>query len=307
MNKISRKHDFLIKPGMKITGKWHNHTYVIKKKLGSGAIGTVYLCETKGSYAALKISDKSASMTTEVNVLKSLGKVQGNRLGPSLLDVDDWINPIGQKYTFYVMEYIKGEAVRPFIQQNGNEWIGVFMLQLLDDLEKLHKSGWVFGDLKLENLLITASPTRIRWIDVGGTTLIGRAIKEYTEFYDRGYWGLGSRRAEPSYDLFAFVMVILSIYYPHKFHRENPSQTTTTTTIFKKIDAIKTLTPYSICLKKAITGKYETSAQMKQAIQTVLYQAEKNHQEITNQKPFLMESVGILFVAGGYYFISLLL
>src|SRR5699024_12669469 len=115
------------------------------------------------------------------------------------------------------MEYLQGESMASFIQKNGQAWIGVLMLQLLKDLEQLHQSGWVFGDLKAENLLVTDSPPRIRWVDVGGTTQIGRAIREYTEFYERGYWGLGSRRAEPGYDLVALVMVGLTICYRSRF------------------------------------------------------------------------------------------
>ena len=71
-------------------------------------------------------------------------------------------------------------------------------MQLLNDLDKLHQNGWVFGDLKPENLIVTGPPPKIRCIDVGGTTIKGRAIKEFTEFYDRGYWGLGQeKRTQP--------------------------------------------------------------------------------------------------------------
>src|SRR5699024_10718749 len=183
--------------------------YTVKRKLGSGAIGTVYLCESAGDYAALKVSDKGSSITMEVNVLKAIDQAQGNKLGPYLLDADDWVASSGEQFSFYVMEYIKGEPLSNFVRQHSHVSLGVFMLQLLDDLENLHQLGWVFGDLKVDNLLVSRSPTRVRWVDVGGTTRIGRAIKEYTEFYDRGYWELGSRRAEPSYDLFSFAMIFL--------------------------------------------------------------------------------------------------
>src|SRR5690625_2710471 len=224
MSIMNMKHDINLTPGMYVTGKWHKHKYLIKRKLGSGAVGTVYLCELNGKYIALKISEQNVSITVEVNVLKALDKVQGNRLGPYLVDVDDWEDSKGT-YSFYAMEYLHGETLNKFIDNNGSEWIGVFMLQLLDGLHRLHKKGWIFGDLKTDNLLVVSSPTRIRWVDVGGTTQTGRAIKEYTEFYDRGYWGLGSRRAEPSYDLFASVMVMLAIAYPNRFSKGDRKST----------------------------------------------------------------------------------
>ncbi|RDW16867.1 protein kinase domain-containing protein [Oceanobacillus chungangensis] len=307
-NRAWKKQDINLRPGLTINGKWHHQRYIIKKKLGEGAVGAVYLCEVNGKLAALKISDKGTSMTVEVNVLKSLQKVQGSRLGPYLLDVDDWVSPYGHMYSFYVMEYLKGEEMSRFIQNNGSAWVGVFMLQLLEDLGRFHQSGWIFGDLKLDNLIVVSSPTRVRFIDVGGTTQIGRAIKEYTEFYDRGYWGMGTRRAEPSYDLFAFVMVFINVFYPKRFERGGQSERI----LFKRIDDVKALIPYRQVLKNALTGKYLSSAEMKQEITNILYSTQKRRSVRASAKEdahaqFLMEAGGVTIVAIGYYLFSLLL
>lgn len=307
MNQMPKSHGIELRPGTHIKGKWHNQHYLIKRKLGSGTVGTVYLCESNGKYAALKISHQNASITVEVNVLKALKKVQGNRLGPYLLHVDDWEPTKSTTYSFYVMEYLHGEDITSFIKENGEEWIGVFILQLLEDLERLHRLNWVFGDLKTDNLLVTLSPPKIRFIDVGGTTQIGRAIKEYTEFYDRGYWGLGTRRAEPSYDLFALVMVFLTVFYPNRFPKppSNPQQT-----LFRKINDVDSLKPYQSSFKKAILGKYQSSAEMKQDIMDTLnsYRSIRHHTPPAHHitiLPLLIESGGIILVAGAYYFSSL--
>lgn len=262
MHGVLKKHDRLIRAGTTISGKWHGGTYYIRRKLGEGAIGTVYLCEAQGQEYALKISDEGSSMTTEVNVLKSFGRMHVQQLGPSLLDVDDWQSPDGANYSFYVMEYIQGEPLTRYLQKNGSEWIGVFLLQLLGDLANLHKEGWVFGDLKLDNLLVTEKPARLRLIDVGGVTKMGRSIKEYTEFNDRGYWGLGSRKAEPSYDLFAVVMLFLNLFHPRRFGKSADNERL----ICMKIDNIKVFAPYSHCFKKAVRGKYGSSEDMRREI-----------------------------------------
>jgi hypothetical protein len=204
--------------GTLIIGKWHRNQYTLKKELGFGANGFVYLATYNGKDVALKISDNSMSITSEVNVLKSFAKVQGSTLGPCLLDVDDWVRN-GEPVSFYVMEYIHGLNFLDFIRQRGKSWMPIMILQLLSDLDKLHSSGWVFGDLKPENLIVTGPPPKIRCIDVGGTTIQGRSIKEFTEFYDRGYWGLGSRKAEPNYDLFAVGMIIINTAYPDRFNK----------------------------------------------------------------------------------------
>lgn len=305
MSHQSKKPGIELKPGTQLVGKWHNKCYVIVKKLGSGAIGSVYLCDEGGKRVALKISDKSMSMTMEVNVLKSLQKVQGSNLGPYLIDVDDFITPSGHAFSFYVMEYLRGQSLSMFINQNGDRWIGVFMLQLLDDLAELHKAGWVFGDLKEDNLLILHATKRIRWIDVGGTTQIGRAIKEYTEFYDRGYWGIGSRRAEPSYDLFALVMVFVKLYYPNQFERGNNSEAT----IISKIKNVPQLRPYLSCLVNAIQGKYQSSAEMKHDVEIILNQPKQSlsRKRRKQKASILVESTGISLVALFYYVVSLLL
>ncbi|WP_246202652.1 protein kinase domain-containing protein [Virgibacillus doumboii] len=309
MNQAWKKHGIDIRPGTTITGKWHRHHYVIKKRLGSGAVGTVYLCDWNGRQVALKISDKNTSMTMEVNVLKSLKKVQGNRLGPYLLDVDDWESAGNIKYSFYVMEYLNGETLTSFIRRQGEEWIGVFMLQLLDDLERLHQSGWVFGDFKTENLIVVSSPPKVRWIDVGGTTKIGRAIKEYTEYYDRGYWGLGSRKAEPSYDLFALAMVFLNVFYPNRFDKGSHPQVT----LLKMLNNVKQLRPYNECLKKALLGKYQSSAQMKNELVNTMHQIRASRKSkrtagtSTSTGAPIAEAGGIFLIAAFYYISSLLL
>ncbi|MBM7650288.1 serine/threonine-protein kinase [Bacillus ectoiniformans] len=258
------KNLYSIPRGTVIRGKWHNHTYIIERELGYGATGTVYLVKGQQGSAALKVSSQ-LSITSEMNVLKAFDKVQGSSLGPSLLDTDDWQDR-GQLFSFYVMEYIHGPTLSTFIQSRGPSWIGVLMLQLLENLQALHNEGWVFGDIKPDNLIVTGTPFSLRCIDVGGTTKQGRAIKEYTEFFDRGYWGAGSRKAEPSYDLFAAAMVAVSLVYPKRFARKerDPEQ------LVKMIRQSKELEPYAGVLIKAIKGKYHSALDMRKEMLTAL-------------------------------------
>lgn len=254
----SLKNQCKVNPGTVIFGKWHQQKYKIVRELGSGANGIVYLAEHNGTQVALKMSDNGLSITSEVNVLKSFAKVQGSSLGPSLLDVDDWQSNQG-KISFYVMEYIHGPNLLSFIAQKGRSWTVVLLLQLLNDLDLLHQNGWVFGDLKPENLIVTGPPTRIRCIDVGGTTIQGRAIKEFTEFYDRGYWGLGSRKAEPSYDLFAVGMVMINTAYPSRFSKKTGGIVQLREAIRQKPE----LVPFEKVITRALEGGYHSAKQMR--------------------------------------------
>lgn len=219
MNRMLKNPDLKLPAGTVVRGKWHQGRYRVIRLLGSGTTGNVYLAQSQSGNVALKIGHESMSITSEVNVLRKFSRVQGHVLGPSLIDVDDW-SVSGGPHPFYAMEYFRGERLLPFIREKGEEWIGIMAVQLLADLDLLHRAGWVFGDLKPDNLLVGGPPPRVRWLDVGGTTGMGRSVKEYTEFFDRGYWGLGSRKAEPSYDLFAVGMIMINCAYPRRFNKE---------------------------------------------------------------------------------------
>ncbi|GIO24230.1 protein kinase [Oceanobacillus sp. J11TS1] len=310
-----KNHSTLKKPAIKlhagqnVIGKWHHQSYTVVRKIGEGAIGAVYLCTQRGRPVALKISEQDAAVTVEVNVLKALKKVQGYRLGPSLLDVDDWTAPNGRVYSFYVMEYMKGDRLGAFIQAEGKKWLGVLMIQLLDDLEQLHQAGWTFGDLKTDNILVESNPPRIRLVDVGGTTRMGRSIKEYTEFFDRGYWGLGTRKAEPSYDLFAVAMVFLHIYYPRRFDRV--AGEASGKLLEKKLYRAKDLDLLHPILKRALKGKYLTASEMKKDVIDKMKQLQRRshyHKKTRQKKNYpVLESFSISIVASIYWIISLLL
>lgn len=260
MNPTS-KNQCKITPGTLIEGKWHRNKYTILNELGNGANGTVYLARHQTRHVAIKISDNSMSITSEVNVLKSFGKVQGSTLGPSLIDVDDWQNG-NTMVSFYVMEYIIGSDFLAYLNKNSKSWMVVLILQLLNDLEQLHQNGWIFGDLKPENLIVTGPPAKIRCVDVGGTTIRGRAIKEFTEFFDRGYWGLGTRKAEPGYDLFAVGMVMINTAYPKRFNKQTGGIQQLKAAI-QQSPELHLLEPVIL---KALQGQYTSAKQMREEL-----------------------------------------
>ncbi|MFB4165039.1 protein kinase family protein [Alteribacillus sp. JSM 102045] len=266
-------------PGTKWLGKWNKNPYRIVNKLGNGATGSVYLVETRTGQAAVKIGENKMSLTSEINVLKHFSKVKGNVLGPSLWDVDD-IEIRNETYPFFCMEYLKGEPLVTFTKRKGIEWAPVLMVQLLGDLDRLHREGWVFGDLKPENLIITGPPARVRWFDVGGTTKIGRAIKEYTEFYDRGYWGLGDRKAEPSYDLFSAAMIFIQTAYHERFNKPADKENSIDY-LTRRITSMSSLAPYKKILLNALKGNYAGAQWMKKDLmEAIEARSHKNSHKI---------------------------
>ncbi|WP_181351173.1 protein kinase family protein [Thalassobacillus sp. CUG 92003] len=294
--------------GTVITGKWHKQSYRIVGKLGSGACGTVYLCEHKAVRFALKLSSDRTRITSEVNILKKFRKVQGQHLGPSFVDVDDWERPGYGPLSYYVMEYLQGKSVAQFLTGKKQEWLGVFIMQLLSELENLHQAGYIFGDLKSDNLLVTGSPAHVRWIDVGGVTAKGNAIKEYTEFYDRGYWQMGSRKAEPTYDLFALTMVMLETAYPKRFERgKDPRKT-----LYQKLEAAPSLKAYKSLMMKCWRGDYQSASHMKKDVVDQMMALPKENTRVgrkrANEKAFHWYEIGATSMfAVIFYLISVLM
>ncbi|TDQ34214.1 protein kinase domain-containing protein [Aureibacillus halotolerans] len=270
------------RPGETITGKWNGHRYKVLRTIGRGATGTVYLAERRGKKLALKISDQGYSVTAEVNVLQHFSRMGGSKVGPDLIDVDDWlVGAGGQPVPFYVMEYISGEPFLGFLQSRESFWLGVLVVQLLSDLDKLHNAGWVFGDLKPDNLKVMVSPPRVRLLDVGGTTKIGRAIKEFTEFYDRGFWSAGTRKAEPSYDVFAVGMIMLHALYGRRFRRQPGDDLNTLKARVQRLNS-----PYEPIIIHALSGKYVRAMDMQYALTTLMStyaQEEKKRQSPKSQ------------------------
>lgn len=103
------------------------------------------------------------------------------------MEVDDFTYQ-GREIPFYVMRYVQGEPLCAFLARRGPRWLDVAGLRLLQQLGRLHHSGWVFGDLKPENVLVGAYGD-VELIDYGGVTSEGHSVKQFTEWYDRGFWG----------------------------------------------------------------------------------------------------------------------
>lgn len=194
-------------PGTELVGKWNGKTYRLDRLLGSGANGQVYLASFGPLAVALKLGGDPADLQGEANILAALDKRHKDRRRAFLLDVDD-ATAAGVDRPFYVMRYVKGSPLDVYMRDQGSHWFGVIGSRLLERLGRLHGAGWIFGDLKIDNVLV-GEYGRVELVDFGGVSEIGRSVRQFTEIYDRGYWHAGSRSAEPGYDLFAAAILWL--------------------------------------------------------------------------------------------------
>lgn len=203
--------DHMFSPGKRIIGKWNHQSYLIERVLGAGTNGQVYLVRQGQKRYALKIGNDALDLQSEINALLEL---QQNKASDALflLDFDDFHEQM-KDFAFYVMKYVQGVHPRKFIHESGPDWYSVIGYRILARLIELHEQGYCFGDLKPDNILVSGYGTA-ELIDYGGLTPFGRAVRQYSERYDRGYWQAGSRVADVQYDLFAFAVTCIELADP---------------------------------------------------------------------------------------------
>ncbi|WP_051189120.1 protein kinase domain-containing protein [Halalkalibacillus halophilus] len=276
-----------LKKGTQIKGKWNHQTYIIDRKLGQGARGTTYLAFHNHKRMALKISKDPSVVSKESYILKQINKVQGMKLGPYLFDVDDCLFNDGTNYAFYTMEWVQGDSVHQLLKNKFPFNLSNIAKQLLEQLHELHKLGYVYGDLKLENILLESTSQNVSLVDVGGVTKFGRSVREYSPVYDRGYWKKGSRKSEESYDLFSLAICLLQLansgLFDSAVKRKDLAHYFSRSTIPK---------PFLTLLKQVTEGKYTRANQVIVAWE----QAErrlKTHRHVENVSGRFKE-IGIL-------------
>ena len=197
--------------GSFVVGKWNKQEYRVLRLLGEGANGKVYLVQKGRHLFAMKIGYDAFDLQSEVNVLKALDK-RIRKNNPYLHEVDDF-HLHGSEYPFYVMKYVQGKRIHDFLKQKGGDWFYIVGKNLLTRLVELHRAGWQFCDLKMENVIVEEYG-QTELVDYGGVTRHGNSVKQFTEIYDRGYWRKGSRIADETYDLFSFAVLCIQLIVP---------------------------------------------------------------------------------------------
>lgn len=197
----------LFQAGAILRGKWKHREYRMVGRVGEGANGVVYEAYRGPDRVAIKFALDSASLAIEYERLQFFSQqVQGLRLGPVVFELDD-VRQGNEWYPILVMELINGLPLDKFLGKKGRDYIPLCLLRILNRLSLLHEQGYAFCDIKPSNILFDEGTAEPVLIDFGGVTIFGNAVKEFTERYDRAWWGKGSRKAEASYDVFACAML----------------------------------------------------------------------------------------------------
>lgn len=271
-----------LRRGSVIMGKWKQGRYRVERLLGEGANGKVYLVQGDRGWCALKVGADAIDLQSEINVLQAIAKQAGKGSEPFIYEVDDLYGTDGREYPFYIMRYVRGVTLSGYLTQNGKEWFPLVGLNLLNKLAELHSKGWVFGDLKIENVLV-ADYGYVELVDYGGVTAAGKSIRQFTEIYDRGYWNAGSRSADAKYDLFSFAVLCIQLHEPRRLVQLTADlpQNRSAEELLRIAAESLPLKPVSGWLKQALAGGFQDGAEGAEAWRRLMHRKDSHRPSAT--------------------------
>lgn len=152
------------KSGQKIQG------YTIKKKLGSGAMATVFLAEQLSLHRLVAIKVLPTKFSRDQNFIDRFykeGRAAAKLNHPNIVQAYD-VGHSGEHH-YFVMEYVEGDTVYERIQQlkrlPEKDAIEI-LIQSAKALHHAHQMGFVHRDIKPKNLMLTPSG-QVKVADLG--------------------------------------------------------------------------------------------------------------------------------------------
>jgi serine/threonine-protein kinase len=152
------------KSGQKIRG------YTIKKKLGAGAMATVFLAEQLSLHRLVAIKVLPTRFSRDQNFIDRFykeGRAAAKLNHPNIVQAYD-VGHSGEHH-YFVMEYVEGDTVYERIQQQRRipeEDAVDILIQSARALHHAHQMGFVHRDIKPKNLMLTPSG-QVKVADLG--------------------------------------------------------------------------------------------------------------------------------------------
>jgi serine/threonine protein kinase len=193
--------------------------YNVIERLGSGAMGAVYLAKdpTIDRIVAIKLIQTASQLTNESLVkykerFYQEAKAAGKLLHPGIVAVFD-VGHADNGMPFLVMEYVRGKTLQELLEKESLTVIDAIDLSLsiLDALGYAHRNGIVHRDIKPSNIAV-AEGGCAKIMDFGIAHVIGGELTNTDEVLGSlNYMApeqLAKQKIDQRTDLFAFGVVI---------------------------------------------------------------------------------------------------
>jgi len=155
--------------------------YVLKKLLGEGGMGAVYLAEHPriGRQVAIKIlSSYIATQPQVAQRFEAEAKLITRIEHPNIIEIFDF-GSLEDGSLYYIMEVLKGRELAYVIRQNKKmtpEEAWPYLEQVCAALQAAHELGVIHRDLKPENIFVLdREPLTIKILDFGIAKLLETA------------------------------------------------------------------------------------------------------------------------------------
>jgi serine/threonine-protein kinase len=209
--------------------------FIIEKKLGSGAMGAVYLALYTKNNGRVALKAIAPGLTDNDSNLRRFGReadILKQLKHPNIVKFYGH-GKLPDGSPFYIMEYINGESLDRVMARRGRfTWEEVVALgqQLCSALQHAHEHGIIHRDLKPSNLMMLADGT-IKLTDFGiakdldRTELTAQNCTVGTASYMSPEQCRGERNLTPHSDLYSLGVLFYELLTGQKpFKAETPME-----------------------------------------------------------------------------------